>query len=243
MTTAMPAFAQDDSDTEYFASRDADEPLRKGAYVPFANSPAADGALVETFTYYDSAADRVSLDASAQVPLVNRVQLRAALDYHDRSTAPAISGQFDVLDEQASSIDLRAAAGWDQQGVNGVSAVFGQAAVGRTFASNIYGFGSARLDVGTGGDEVGMRLTAAAVRPLGNSLIGGIDSKLDVDLAQDAEEPANESTWSLHVGPVIGYSNELVAITASVGLATDEPRATGDTSVGAYAGAGLGLAL
>lgn len=217
--------------------------MEKGAFVPFATSPAADGARVQTFVSLDGARDVGRLDALGQIPVIDRIQLRVALNYDQGDTDPAIAGQFDVLRERNAPIDLQLTGGWDNEGVNDVSAVFGEAMVGRTLQSDIYAFGGARFDVGTDGEEAGMRLTAAAVRPMRYGLVAGIDSKLDVDLTQDDDEPATESTWALQIGPVIGYANDLVAVTASVGFATNQPRDEEDTNVGAYAGAGFGIAL
>jgi hypothetical protein len=241
---AAPALAQNATDSDYvLPSRDAADPLRKGAYVPFTVSPSADGARAQTFASYDSARNAARLDASGQIPVIERLQLRVGLGYDQGDSDPGLAAQFDVLRERSAPIDLQLSAGWEDEGVNDVSAAFAEATLGRSLPSDIYAFGGARFDLGTDGEEVGMRVTAAAVRPMGFGLVAGIDSKLDIVLEEGADEPPDESAWAFHVGPLVGYSNDLVALTASVGLATDEARADGDTEVGVYAGAGLGIAL
>lgn len=217
-------------------------PLAKGGFSPLATTPAADGSRAWTFGSFDSAKDLARVDATVQVQILPMLQIVAGLDYDEETSDPTISAQVDVLRESSSSLDLQVAAGWDDEGINNTSAVFGEVAAGRTFG-NTYVYGSSRVDIGTDGDEAGLRLGAAAVRPVADNIVVGADSRVDVDLARDSSEPMGESGWALQVGPVVGYAQDLLAVTASVGLAANEPRETGDATVGAYAGAGFGIAF
>lgn len=211
--------------------------------MPFATTPAANGNRAGTFALYDSSLDRARFNANVQASLLPRVQLNVQLDYDEGDSDPGISGAFDVLSERSSALDLQVAAGWHEEGINNVAAVFGEVAAGRTVGASTYVFGSGRVDFGTSGEESGLRLGAAAVRPLGSGVTAGFDSRIDVDLAQDEDEPMGESGWALTAGPVIGYANKLVAVTASAGIAASDPRTDESSEVGGYAGAGLGVAF
>ncbi|HEU0035244.1 MAG TPA: hypothetical protein VFQ53_31680 [Kofleriaceae bacterium] len=218
-----------------------DESAETGAFLPFSDTPATKASRVKTIGVYDGARDSTAVEGDVQAKLSEKFQLDAVLTYEDGEVDPAIAAQLSLTDEDKQGVDLQLAAGWDRAGANQVPAVFAQLSAGRTLAGT-YLLGTARFDLGTEQSERGGILDAAAIRSIASAFYAGVDSRLELDLERDAMEPASESTWALHVGPVATYAADHFTITASVGLAADKPRDDA-REVGAFVAIGAGAAL
>jgi hypothetical protein len=241
---AAPAIAQEPSETIVSEEPDAQREVVRGAFLPFTDTPGTDVTRVMTHGVFNGAVDRARVETVGQIRVTNRIQIEAGLAYENldsqqlNDAAPSLAAQFSVLEEDTSAVDLQLAAGWDASGANRVSAVYAEAAVGRSVAGN-YLIAATRLDVGS--SDAGMQLGLAGVRPLTANLSAGVDSRMTIDLNRD-EMQTNEASWALTAGPLLAYTWDRLAVVGSAGVAANKPHTT-STDVGAYGSLGLGLAF
>jgi hypothetical protein len=190
---------------------------------------------------FDGAADQGSLTLDAQALLTSWLQLQAAATYEDGDLHSRATVQFGILQDDANGLDLQLAAGYAESGANTVPAILAAVSVGHELPG-LYATASARFELGTEQSERALVLNLGAIRSISESLYAGLDSELAFDLERDGTEPMDESSYSLHTGPVVTYAVSRVAVTASGGLALDKPRMA-SREVGAFGLVGIATAF
>jgi hypothetical protein len=181
----------------------------------------------------------VTLDAQAL--LATWLQLQAAATYEDGDISSRATIQLGILEDDKNGLDLQVAAGYAERGINAVPAVLASLSAGHELPG-MYVTGAARFELGTEQSERALALNLAALHSLSPTIYVGLDSEVTFDLERDASEPMDESSHTLHVGPVATYAVSRVAVTASGGMTLDKPRAS-STDAGAYGIVGLGTAF
>jgi hypothetical protein len=229
------------ADEDSFPTEEVELSARTGSFLPFSSSPATPASTVRTMGLYDGAADQGSLTLDAQALIASWLQLQAAATYEDGDLTSRATVQLGLLQDDANGLDLQVAAGYAESGANTVPAVLAAISVGHELPG-LYVTGAARFELGIEQSERALVLNLGAVRSISESLYGGFDSELAFDLERDGTEPMDESSYTLHAGPVVTYAVSRVAVTASGGLALDKPRMT-SRELGAFGLVGVGTAF
>jgi hypothetical protein len=229
------------ADEDSWPTEEVELSARTGSFLPFSSSPATPASTVRTFGLFDGATDTGALTLDAQALIASWLQLQAAATYQDGELSSRATVQLGILQDDKNGMDLQIAAGYAENGINTVPAVLASVAVGHELPG-MYITGSARFELGIEQSERALVLNLGAVRAVSENLYGGFDSELSFDLERDGTEPMDESSYSLHTGPVLTYAVSRVAVTASGGLSLDKPRMA-SRSVGAFGLVGLGTAF
>jgi hypothetical protein len=229
------------ADEDLFPTEEVELSARTGSFLPFSSSPATPASTVRTTGMFDGAADQGSLTLDAQALLTSWLQLQAAATYEDGDLHSRATVQFGILQDDANGLDLQLAAGYAESGANTVPAILAGVSVGHELPG-LYATASARFELGTEQSERALVFNLGAIRSISESLYAGVDSELAFDLERDGTEPMDESSYSLHTGPVVTYAVSRVAVTASGGLSLDKPRMA-SREVGAFGLVGIATAF
>ena len=71
----------------------------------------------------------------------------------------------------------------------------------------------------------------------------GVDSRLQIDLERDADEPAGETDWEWRSGGVATYTWDRFVLMGGAGVSALRLRGAGPTTVGPVITAGFGTAF
>lgn len=235
---AAPALA----DEALEPTQEAELSARLGSFLPLSISPATPASDVRTFGTYDGARKRavVSVDTMAMFASWFQLQAGARYEQGDGNVRSRVLAQLGLLEDDKQGLDLQLGLGWQERGINDVMAGRALLAIGHELA-HTYVMGSATFDLGER-NERGLALNAAAIHAVRQDLYVGVDSRVQLDLERDADEPMNESTWDLQAGPVVTYAVRSYTVTASTGVATAKPRMA-SLETGMFGTIGLGAAF
>lgn len=235
-------YAQDNLQKDASAAAAADG----GAFLPW--SVQADHgpqrASVQVTSGYDTAADSAQVRGEANVGLIGPVGLRvgAAYDGLGESTRPFIGGWADVLEQDRAGVDLSVHARFESDGFNTVPEVAAGIALARSFGDSAV---LLNVEYGQGIDdsERNGAVSLAALQRLSDWLRVGLDSRFQIDLERDLDEPTDEPDWRFQGGPVGLATFGAFSVTAGAGLAGLRYRLSPVNHFGAVVYAGFGGAL
>ena len=213
------------------------------AFLPSALAATSEGrrGLASVMTGWDQARRGRIYDTSAEAQLSGPVSVSAGARYDGPGTvaSPHVELRLDALRQAAHGLDLAVAAGYVDAGFNTVpAAVFTLAAgrrVGRSYLLGNVAYGQGLQD----GERSG-ELRLAALRSITGAVQVGIDTRLQIDLERDHDEPAGETDWESRTGLVASYAWDRFVVMSSAGVAALRLRAAGPTAVGPVITAGFG---
>jgi hypothetical protein len=224
-----------------FADEFARAPTQTGSFLPFSDTPASQASVVKTLGGYDAARRRTLVEATVIAKFATWFQLQGVVDAEGGEVERAVSAQLGVLEDDKHGLDLQVSLGWDEAGTSAVPAAFAQLGIGHDIAGT-YALAAVRYDQGLEQSERGALLDVAALHAFTEGFHLGFDTQLQLDLERGASEPMNESTWALRAAPVASVAFERYAVSASAGIAAEQPRDAAQRT-GVFAAVGIGAAL
>lgn len=242
--TPRVAHADDDDvvDTEP-APSSAPPSAEAGAFLPSALSPRSEGrrGLVTVMAGWDQARGGGIYDAAAEAELLGPVSLLAGATYDGPGTSasPHLELRLDALTQARHGLDVAVAAGYAGAGLNTVPAAVLKVAIGRNVGAS-YLLANVVYDHGLEDGERSGELRLAALYPVTRATYLGIDSRLQLDLEHDNDEPAGETDWESRSGLVASYAWNRFVFTGEAGISALRLRSGGPTAAGPVVTAGFG---
>jgi hypothetical protein len=190
---------------------------------------------------YDSARGGALFEQNSESRITSRLSVRAGFGYGSTAQAggPYLGLKVDALRQEHHGVDVAFAGGYEFDSFNRVPAARLAGAMGRLvgatrlLANVAYGQGMQL-------DERHADVRVAALRPFGQRVHLGVDSRVRLDLERDASEPAGEPEWDLMAGPHAAIALKTFVISATAGAAAVRFREGGATKVGALVSTGVG---
>lgn len=216
-----------------------------GMLLPFTVSARTDSqrAVVRVLGGYDSARERMQLEAIADVTIIGPVALRLGAQYGQRQDdfRPTVGLRVQALSQERQGIDLGVGAFYKPEGFTEpegeIEAMlmfarrFGRVA---TFANLVYGQDPE-------GHERDGELRLGALYSLTTPLQVGVDARLRVDLGTEEEQREEEggAEFDLVLGPTASYAFGAIALIAQAGFSLygTEPARAGAIALVGLAGA------
>ena len=240
-----PARADDHDDVldDHDAPDAAAHAAEAGAFLISALSPRSDGrrGLVTAAIGWDRARSGSMYDTTVEANLLGPVSLTAGA-LHDgpgTSASAHFELRLDALHQATQGLDLAIAAGYTDAGLNTVPAAVLRVAVGRNVGAS-YLLANVVYDQGLQDGERSGELRLAALYPVARAAHVGIDSRLQMDLERDNDEPSGEVDWEWRSGLVASYAWDRFVITGGGGVSALRLRSGGPTEVGPVVTAGIG---
>ncbi|HEX8108449.1 MAG TPA: hypothetical protein VF516_12035, partial [Kofleriaceae bacterium] len=214
-----------------------------GGFLPTALSATSEGrhGLASVMTGWDQARRGNIYDTSAEAQLVGPVSLSAGASYDGPGTiaSPHVELRLDALRQARHGLDLAVAAGYVDVGFNTVPAAVFKIAAGRRVGAG-YLLGNVVYGQGLQAGERHGELRLAALHPITRSAQIGVDTRFQIDLERDHDEPAGETDWESRTGLVASYAWNRLVVMGSAGVSALRLRAGGSTAVGPVVMAGFG---
>ncbi len=214
-----------------------------GAFLPSALPATRDGrrGLASVMTGWDQARRGRIYDTSTEAQLAGPVSLSAGASYDGPGTiaSPHVELRLDALRQATHGLDLAVAAGYVDVGFNTVPAAVFKIAAGRRVGTS-YLLGNVVYGQGMQGGERYGELRLAALHPITRSAQIGVDTRFQIDLERDSDEPAGETDWESRTGLVASYAWDRLVVMTSAGVSALRLRAGGPTAVGPVVTAGFG---
>jgi hypothetical protein len=237
------AHAEDEVDDVEDAKPLAAGSVETGAFLPSALSSSSDGrsGLATVTVGYDQARGGGTYDTAAEARVVGPVSLLAGATHYVPGTgaSPRFELRLDTLDRRKHGVDMAVAVGYSGAGFNTVPATVMTVAAGRNvgpayvLTNVLYGHG---MEDGERYGEVRL----AALYALTGAAHVGFDSRFQIDLERDDDEPAGETEWESRSGLVANYAWDRFVLTSGAGISALRFRTGEPTSVGAVITAGFG---
>ena len=214
-----------------------------GAFLPSilsANNQGRSG-LASVTGGWDGARNGGVYDATAEAALIGPVSLLAGARYDGPGTnvSPHFELRVDALSQAKHGIDLAVAAGYSDVGFNTVPTAILKLAVGRNVGAT-YVLANAMFEPGLEDGERAGELRLAALYPVTHALQVGLDSRFQIDLERDDDEPVGETDWASRSGLVASYAWQRVVMMSSAGMSAFKLRAGGPTQMGPELTVGVG---
>lgn len=214
-----------------------------GAFLISALSPRSEGrrGLVTVSGGWDRARDGAIYDTTIEANLLGPLSLSAGA-LHDgpgTSASTHFELRLDALHQARHGLDLAIAGGYTDAGLNTVPAAVLRLAVGRNVGAS-YLLANVVYDHGLEEGERSGELRLAALYPVARAVHIGIDSRLQIDLERDSDEPSGEVDWDWRSGLVASYAWNQFVFTGGGGISALRLRSGGPTAVGPVVTAGLG---
>ncbi len=214
-----------------------------GALLPSALSATREGrhGLASVMTGWDQARHGNIYDTTAEAQVLGPVALSAGASYDGPGTiaSPHVELQLDALHQATHGLDLAVAAGYVNVGFNTVPAAVAKVALGRRVGAS-YLLGNAVYGQGLQAGARYGELRLAALHPVTRAVQVGIDSRFQIDLERDSDEPAGATDWESRTGLVASYAWDRFVWTSSAGVSALRLRAGGPAAVGPVVTAGFG---
>jgi hypothetical protein len=214
-----------------------------GAFLPAGMTPRRidERALASFSVGWDGATSSAMIEASAEARLAGSLSLRAgaSADGDPSRTGPRFELRWDAAAQKSAGIDVAVSGAYDGNGFNTVPAVGLELALGRRFGAT---YVLANAGYGQGlelGERYGEARMAALCRVFEAASIG-VDSRLQVDLERDDDEPAGERDFEWRSGLLASYTLSSYVVTLGGGVSVSRWRADERTAVGPVVMAGLG---
>jgi hypothetical protein len=221
----------------------ASHSVETGAFLPSALSATSEGrrGIVSIMGGWDRARHGGIYDAAAEAHILGPVSLLAGAssDGPGTTTSPQLELRLDALRQATHGVDMAVAAGYVDAGFNTVPAAVLKVAIGRN-VGNSYLLGNVVYGQGLQDGERFGELRLAALYPVGHAAHVGIDSRFQIDLERDNDEPAGETDWESRTGLVASYEWNRIVFSSSAGVSALRLRAGGPTTVGPVVTAGFG---
>jgi hypothetical protein len=250
LVVAVPAAAgtpglahADDEVDEDVTAPSAAASVESGAFLPSALAPSSEErrGLATVAVGYDQARGGGTYDTAAQARLAGRISLLAGATHYVPGTGASsrFELRLDTLDRRKHGVDMALGVSYSGAAFNTVPAAVMTVAAGRNV-----GPGYVMTNVAYGhGLEEGERfgeLRLAALYPVTSAAHVGIDSRFQIDLERDDDEPAGETEWESRSGLVANYAWDRFVLTGGAGVSALRFRAGEPTAVGAIVTAGFG---
>ncbi|HEY0478782.1 MAG TPA: hypothetical protein VGD37_14790, partial [Kofleriaceae bacterium] len=145
----------------------------------------------------------------------------------------------DALTQATYGLDAAVAAGYSDAGFNTVPAAVLKIAIGRNVGAS-YLLANLVYEHGLQQGERAGELRLAALYPVARAAHVGIDSRLQIDLERDGDEPAGETDWEWRSGLVASYAWNRIVFTGGGGISALRLRGGGPTAIGPVITAGFG---
>jgi len=248
---AVPAFAgtprlahaEDDVDGETPPSSSA-QTAATGAFLPSALSASSEGrrGLVSLSGGYDNARRGGIYDTTAEAQITGPVSLIAGASYDGPGTdaAPHFELRVDALKQRKHGVDLAFSGGYSDVGFNTVPAVVTKLAIGRSVGPT-YLLANLGYQRGLEEGEHAGELRVAALYPVTAAVHVGLDSRFQIDLERDDDEPSGETDWESRTGVVAGYTWNRLLFSAAAGVTSLRLRDGTPTQTGPTITGGLGV--
>jgi len=240
--TAQADDSEDDLDGEHVPSS-AGSSVAAGAFLPSALSPRNEGrrGLVTVMAGWDNARGGGIYDTAAEAQLVGPLSLLAGAIYDGPGTtaSPHFELRLDALKQARHGIDLAIAGGYTDTGFNTVPAAVLKLALGRTVGP-AYLLANVVYNHGLQDNERSGELRLAALHALTHDVYVGVDSRFQIDLERDDDEPSGETDWEWRSGLVASYVWNRIVFSAGGGISALRLRSGGPTETGPVVTAGFG---
>jgi hypothetical protein len=240
--TARIAYADNDEVDESPPSSVA-RSAEAGAFLPSALSARSEGrrGLATVMAGWDGARDGAIYDVAAEASLVGPVSLRAGALHDGPGTdaSPHVELRLDAIQQATHGLDMAVAAGYSDVGFNTLPAAVLRIAVGRTVGAS-YLLGNAAYQHSLEEGDRSGELRLAALHPVSRAAHVGIDSRFQIDLERDNDEPVGEAEWEWRGGFVASHTWNRFVLTGSGGVSALRLRTGGPTAVGPMFTAGFG---
>lgn len=214
-----------------------------GAFLASALSPRSEGrrGLATIMAGWDGARSGAIYDTGAEARLLGPVSLRAGAVHDGPGTgaSPHIELRLDAFRQTTHGLDMAVAAGYSDVGFNTLPAAVLKVAVGRTVGTS-YLLGNAAYQHSLQEGDRSGELRLAALHPVSRLVHVGIDSRLQIDLERDDDEPAGEAEWEWRGGFVASHTWNQFVFTGGGGISALRLRSGGPTAVGPVFTAGFG---
>ena len=215
--------------------------VEAGAFLPSTLSPRNEGrGLASVAVGWDQARGGATYDTAAEAQVLGPVSVRAGAAYDGPGTiaAPHVELRLDTMHQATHGVDMAVAAGYTNAGFSKVPAAVMKLALGRNVGAT-YVLGNAVYEYGEDGERSG-ELRLAALHPVSSAVRVGIDSRLQIDLEHDDNEPAGEAAWEWRSGLVASYTWNRIVFTGGGGVAALRFNSGGPAAIGPVVTAGFG---
>jgi hypothetical protein len=238
------AYADDDDGLDVNpAPASAARSAETGAFLSSALSPTTEGrrGLATVTVGWDQARAGGTYDATAEAQLLGPVSLVAGAAYDGPGTraAPHFDLRLDTFKQATHGLDMAVAVGYTGAGFNTVPAAELKLAVGRSLGAS-YLLANVVYDHGLQDGERAGELRLAALYPVNRAAQVGIDSRFQIDLERDNNEPPGETDWEWRSGLVANYTWNRIVFTGGGGISALRFRGGPATAVGPVVTAGFG---
>lgn len=244
---ASPAFAEETALRDQLEQKpsSASAASDDGAFMPL--SPAAahhSKAQAKLLSGYDSATKSGLFRGEADARVTGPLGLRAGVSYDGagKATRPFAGGYFDLLQQNKHGISLSLRGGFESRSFNQVPEVTAGFALSHDFSGSLL-LANAEYGNGLQGNERNAAAGLAFLQRLNDHFRLGVDSRFQIDLERDLDEPPGELDWRSVGGPLLLANLGPVAATLGGGVSALHYRFATTTLVGATAYAGLGAAF
>jgi hypothetical protein len=220
--------------------------VEQGAFLPLSTAAQHAGrrASVKLLSGYDSASSSAQFRGEAEATLVGPLGLRVGASYDGigQSSRPYIGGFLDVLDQQRYGINLALHGRFESASFNAVPGVVAGFALSRNFGGTLL---AANAEYGSGlrGNERNAAAGLAALQQVAEHFRLGLDSRFQIDLERDLDEPKDEPDWRVVGGPLLLANMGGFAASLGGGYSALRYRLADTTHQGLIAYAGLGAAF
>lgn len=200
-----------------------------------------DARVAKVRAGFDGAAGKADVQADASAPVASWLALRAGAAYDGLggTTRPYAFGLVSLLREADVGVGLGAQGGFEARGFNTVPSVVlgltGAKHLGRVLLLSGVSYGQALR-----GPERSGRLQLAATTRVTDRLQLGLDSRGELDLERDGDEPAEEPDFRVRGGPFASFTFGAFALSAGGGVAALRYRLSPSVATGAMGFAALG---
>jgi hypothetical protein len=216
--------------------------VEAGAFLSSTLSPRNEGhGLVTVMAGWNQARGGGTYDTAAEAQIRGPVSLLAGATYDGPGTiaSPHFELRLDALHQATFGLDVAVAAGYSAAGFNTVPAAVLKVAFGRTVGAT-YLLANVVYEHGLQDGERAGELRLAALYPVSQAAHVGIDSRFQVDLERDNNEPAGETDWEWRSGPVATYTWNQIVFMGGAGISALRLRGGASTAVGPVLTAGFG---
>ena len=220
--------------------------VEQGAFLPLSTAAqhTARRASVKFLSGYDSASSSAQFRGEAEATLVGPLGLRVGASYDGvgQSGRPFIGGFVDVLDQQRYGINLALHGRFESNSFNAVPGVVAGFALSRRFEHTLL-VANAEYGNGLQGNERNAAAGLAALQQVAEHFRLGVDSRFQIDLERDLDEPKDEPDWRVVGGPLLLANAGPFAASLGGGFSALRYRLADTTHQGVIAYAGLGAAF
>jgi hypothetical protein len=217
--------------------------VEPGAFLPSALSPSNEGhrGLVMVMAGWNQARAGATYDTAAEAHVLGPVSLLAGAVYDGPGTTASSRFELrvDTLRQARHGLDLAVAGGYTDAGFNLMPAAVFKVAMGRSVGAS-YLLANVVYEQALQEDDRAGELRLAALHPISAAANVGIDSRFQIDLERDNNEPAGETEWEWRSGLVATYSWNRFVLTGGGGVSALRLRSGGPTAVGPVVSAGFG---